>query len=83
MDLKKIASKQATDVLLQPNDIVEVRESTGKSMIRSLLGVVAPAMGQLPMKPMTIIRFFFMRPRTLKRKKTFNAQRPTPSSLRG
>jgi polysaccharide export outer membrane protein len=50
VDLKKIASKQATDVLLQPNDIVEVRESTSKSMIRSLLGVVAPAMGQLPVR---------------------------------
>lgn len=50
VDLKKIASKQATDVLLQPNDIVEVRESASKSMIRSLLGVVAPAMGQLPVR---------------------------------
>jgi len=50
VDLKAIARKQATDVLLQPNDIVEVRESTGKSMIRSLLGVVAPAMGQLPVR---------------------------------
>jgi polysaccharide export outer membrane protein len=50
VDLKAIARKQATDVLLQPNDIVEVRESTSKSMIRSLLGVVAPAMGQLPVR---------------------------------
>ncbi len=50
VDLKAIARKQATDVLLQPNDIVEVRESTGKTMIRSLLGVVAPAMGQLPVR---------------------------------
>jgi polysaccharide export outer membrane protein len=50
VDLKAIARKQAPDVLLQPNDIVEVRESTGKTMIRSLLGVVAPAMGQLPVR---------------------------------
>jgi polysaccharide export outer membrane protein len=50
VDLKAIARKQATDVLLQPNDIVEVRESTGKSMIRSLLGVVAPSLGQLPVR---------------------------------
>ncbi len=50
VDLKAIARKQATDVMLQPNDIVEVRESTSKSMIRSLLGVVAPAMGQLPVR---------------------------------
>jgi polysaccharide biosynthesis/export protein len=50
VDLRAIARKQATDVLLQPNDIVEVRESTGKSMIRSLLGVVAPSLGQLPVR---------------------------------
>lgn len=50
VDLKAIARKQAPDVLLLPNDIVEVRESTSKSMIRSLLGVVAPAMGQLPVR---------------------------------
>jgi polysaccharide export outer membrane protein len=50
VDLKAIARKQAPDVLLQPNDIVEVRESTSKSMMRSLLGVVAPAVGQLPVR---------------------------------
>src|SRR5215510_2601886 len=40
VDLRAIARKQAEDVMLRPNDIVEVRESTSKSMIRSLLGVV-------------------------------------------
>jgi polysaccharide export outer membrane protein len=50
VNLNAIARKQAQDVMLQPNDIVEVPESTGKSMIRSLLGVVAPAMGQLPVR---------------------------------
>jgi len=38
------------DVMLQPNDIVEVPESTGKSVIRSLLGAVAPSVAQLPVR---------------------------------
>lgn len=50
VDLKAIARKQTEDVMLQANDIVEVPESTGKSMIRSLLGVVAPSVGQLPVR---------------------------------
>ena len=36
--------------MLQPNDIVEVSESSGKSLVRSLLGAVAPSMGQLPVR---------------------------------
>src|SRR5258706_10403392 len=50
VNLKLIVRKQAEDVMLQPNDIVEVSESTGKSMIRSLLGAVAPSVGQLPVR---------------------------------
>src|SRR5262249_54541710 len=50
VDLDAIKRKHAEDIALQPNDIVEVPESTGKSMIRSLLGVVAPAAGQLPVR---------------------------------
>jgi polysaccharide export outer membrane protein len=50
VDLKAIAKKQAEDVLLLPNDIVEVQESTGKSLMRSLLGAVAPTVGQLPVR---------------------------------
>lgn len=50
VNLKAIARKQAEDVLLQPNDIVEVSESAGKSLIRSLLGAVAPSVGQLPVR---------------------------------
>src|SRR6266571_7554687 len=42
VNLSAIARKRAEDVMLQPNDIVEVPESTGKSVIRSLLGAVAP-----------------------------------------
>lgn len=50
VNLNAIARKQADDVMLQPNDIVEVQESTGKSIIRSLLGVVAPSVAQLPVR---------------------------------
>lgn len=50
VNLNSIARKQSPDVMLQPNDIVEVPESTGKSMIRSLLGAVAPSVSQLPVR---------------------------------
>ena len=50
VDLKAIAKKQAPDVLLLPNDIVEVQESMSKSMIRSLLGAVTPSVAQLPIR---------------------------------
>ena len=48
VNLDAIKKKNAEDIALQPNDIVEIPESAGKSMIRSLMGVVAPMMGQLP-----------------------------------
>ena len=50
VNLRLIARKQAEDVMLQPNDIVEVPESTRKSVIRSLLGAVAPSVAQLPVR---------------------------------
>lgn len=50
VNLTAIARKRAEDVMLQPNDIVEVQESTGKSIIRSLLGAVAPSVAQLPIR---------------------------------
>jgi polysaccharide export outer membrane protein len=50
VNLTAIARKRAEDVMLQPNDIVEVQESTGKSIIRSLLGAVAPSVSQLPIR---------------------------------
>lgn len=50
VNLTAIAQKKAEDILLRPNDIVEVPESTGKSLIRSLLGAVAPSVGQLPVR---------------------------------
>ena len=50
VNLNAIAQKKAEDVPLKPNDIVEVPESTGKSIIRSLLGSVAPSVAQLPVR---------------------------------
>jgi Periplasmic protein involved in polysaccharide export len=50
VNLGAIARKQANDVMLQANDIVEVPESTGKSIIRSLLGAVTPSVSQLPVR---------------------------------
>jgi polysaccharide export outer membrane protein len=50
VNLSAIARKRAEDVMLQPNDIVEVQESAGKSVIRSLLGAVAPSVSQLPIR---------------------------------
>jgi polysaccharide biosynthesis/export protein len=50
VNLTAIARQRAEDILLQPNDIVEVPESTGKSVIRSLLGAVAPSVAQLPVR---------------------------------
>ena len=50
VNLTAIAHKRAEDVILQPNDIVEVQESTGKSLIRSLLGAVAPSVSQFPVR---------------------------------
>lgn len=50
VNLNAIAQKKAEDVQLRPNDIVEVQESTGKSMMRGLLGSVAPSVAQLPVR---------------------------------
>ena len=50
VNLSAISRKQAQDIALQPNDIVEVPTSTGKSLIRNLLGAVAPAAAQLPVR---------------------------------
>lgn len=50
VNLTEIRRMKAEDIALQPNDIVEVSESGSKTMIRSLLGVVAPSLGQLPVR---------------------------------
>jgi len=48
VNLTAIARKKEDDLVLQANDIIEVSESTGKSLIRSLMGAVAPSVAQVP-----------------------------------
>jgi protein involved in polysaccharide export with SLBB domain len=50
VDLGAISRKRADDLALRPNDIIEVPTSTGKSLLRSLLGSVAPSIAQLPVR---------------------------------
>jgi polysaccharide export outer membrane protein len=50
VDLKAIEKRQAEDVLLQANDIVDVPTSGGKRFMRTLLSTIAPAAGQLPVQ---------------------------------
>jgi len=50
VNLTAIARKKEDDLVLQANDIVEVPESTGKSLIRSLMGAVAPSVAQVPVR---------------------------------
>jgi polysaccharide export outer membrane protein len=50
VDLKAINRHQATDILLQAGDIVEVPTSGGKTLLRSLAGAIAPTVSQLPIR---------------------------------
>jgi polysaccharide export outer membrane protein len=50
VDLKAIEKHSAEDIQLQPNDIVDVPISGGKSFMRSLLGAVVPSVSQLPVR---------------------------------
>ncbi|HYE64989.1 MAG TPA: polysaccharide biosynthesis/export family protein [Pyrinomonadaceae bacterium] len=50
VDLKAIDKRQAEDVVLQANDIVDVPTSEGKRLLRSLLGTIAPTVSQLPVR---------------------------------
>jgi polysaccharide biosynthesis/export protein len=50
VNLTAIARKKEDDLVLQANDIIEVSESTGKSLIRSLMGAVAPSVAQVPVR---------------------------------
>lgn len=49
-DLKAIEKRQAEDVVLQPNDIVNVHVAGARSFFRTILSAVAPAVGQLPVR---------------------------------
>ena len=50
VDLSAIEKKHAEDPMLQPNDIVDVPTSAGKSFLRSLIGGVVPSVSQLPVR---------------------------------
>jgi polysaccharide export outer membrane protein len=50
VDLDAIDKQKAEDVALQPNDIIDVPASGGKRLLRSLVGTIAPAVGQLPVR---------------------------------
>ncbi len=50
VDLAAIEKNKAEDVLLLPNDVVDVPISGTKSILRSLLGTVVPTISQLPVR---------------------------------
>jgi polysaccharide export outer membrane protein len=50
VDLSAIEKKQAEDIALMPNDIVDVPMSAGKSLLRSLIGGVVPNVATLPVR---------------------------------
>lgn len=49
-DLKAIDKHQAEDIALLPNDIIDVPISGGRRFLRSLVGTIAPTVGQLPVQ---------------------------------
>jgi len=50
VDLTAIEKRQAADMMLIANDIVDVPISGTKSFLRSLMGAVAPAVSQVPVR---------------------------------
>jgi polysaccharide export outer membrane protein len=50
VDLKAIDKRRAEDVVLQAGDIVDVPTAGGKRILRTLVGAVVPAVGQLPVR---------------------------------
>lgn len=50
VDLKGIDKRRAEDVLLQPNDIVDVPMSGGKRFLRSIVSAIAPAISNAPVR---------------------------------
>jgi hypothetical protein len=50
VDLSAIEKKQADDLALMPNDIVDVPLSTGKSLLRGLVTGGAQSVTQLPIR---------------------------------
>lgn len=50
VDLKGISRNQAEDIVLEGNDIIEVRTSTGKRILRGLLNSIVPSATRLPIR---------------------------------
>jgi protein involved in polysaccharide export with SLBB domain len=50
VDLGAIEKRKAEDVLLLANDIVDVPISGTKSLLRSLVGTIGPAVSQMPVR---------------------------------
>lgn len=50
IDLKAIDRRQAQDIELIANDIVDVPTNSGKRLLKSFLGSVVPSIGQLPVR---------------------------------
>jgi polysaccharide biosynthesis/export protein len=50
VDLTAIEKNRAEDVALLPNDIVQVPVSGTRSLLRSLVGTIAPTVAQLPVR---------------------------------
>jgi polysaccharide export outer membrane protein len=50
VDMKAVDRRQAEDVALLPNDIIDVPVAGGKRVLRSLVGAVVPSVGQLPVQ---------------------------------
>jgi polysaccharide export outer membrane protein len=50
VNLNAVLKYKAVDLVLLPNDIIEVPSSTGKVILNTLQGVVAPALQQLPIR---------------------------------
>jgi hypothetical protein len=50
VDLQAIQRKQAEDIALMPNDIVDVPTSGTKSFLRTLMGSVVPSVASLPVR---------------------------------
>jgi polysaccharide export outer membrane protein len=50
VDLSAVEKRKADDIILLPNDIVDVPTSGTKSFLRSLTGAVAPALSQVPVR---------------------------------
>jgi polysaccharide export outer membrane protein len=49
-DLSAIEKKRVADVALMPNDIIEVQTSSGKALLRSLIGGAGQSISNLPIR---------------------------------